>query len=257
MKPLTLAIFLLLFLAIPGLPLTHSSQADDGIYELRVYTCEPGKLEALHARFREHTLGLFAKHGMENVAYWTPTVAPLSENTLVYLLKHGSRDEAKASWDAFRNDPEWQAVAKASRETDGKILSQPPESTYLALTDYSPPIQLPLRDRVFELRTYTASEGNLDNLHARFRDHTDVLFQKHGLTPYGYWKPLDEPLSGNTMIYLIEHTSPEQAQANWKSFGGDPDWQSAKKASEVNGSLLVKGGVQSLYLRPTDYSPVK
>lgn len=243
------------------LPLSQAAgedaQEDKSAYELRVYTCEPGKLDALHTRFRDHTMELFAKHGMENVAYWVPSDEPLSENTLVYLLRHKSREEAKASWDAFRNDPEWQAVAKASAEAHGKILSKAPESTYMAVADYSPSIGPAHRDSLYELRTYTASEGNLENLHARFRDHTDKLFQKHGMKPYAYWRPLDEPLAGNTMIYIIEHPNRELARAAWKLFGADPDWQVARKKSEEQGSLIVEGGVKSVFLHSTDYSPTK
>lgn len=108
------------------------------VYELRVYVCEPGKLEALNDRFRNHTLRLFEKHGMENVAYWTPTDGDAAENTLIYVLKHASREAAEASWKAFRNDSEWRRVAAESEEKHGKILAQPPQSTFMKVTDYSP-----------------------------------------------------------------------------------------------------------------------
>ena len=101
----------------------RESQAGQTFYEMRTYYAAPGKLEDLNARFRDHTLKLFVKHGMTNVGYWTPADAPASENTLIYVLSHASRDAAKKSWDAFRNDPEWQAVAKAS-EADGKIVEK-------------------------------------------------------------------------------------------------------------------------------------
>jgi len=106
------------------------------VFELRTYHALPGRLPALQARFRDNTLKLFVKHGMTNVGYWTPLDAPASENTLVYILAHASRDAAKKSWDDFRNDPEWQAVAKAS-EADGKIVEKV-ESVFMDATDYSP-----------------------------------------------------------------------------------------------------------------------
>jgi hypothetical protein len=105
------------------------------VYELRTYTTHPGKLDALNARFRNHTTKLFEKHGMVNIGYWTPQDAPLKENTLIYIIAHKSRDAAKASWDAFRKDPEWQQVAKES-EKDGKI-NQKVESVFLDPVDYS------------------------------------------------------------------------------------------------------------------------
>lgn len=105
------------------------------VYELRTYTTFPGKLDGLNARFRNHTTKLFEKHGMVNIGYWVPQDAPLKENTLIYIIAHKSRDAAKASWDAFRNDPEWQKVAKES-EKDGKI-NQKVESVFLDPVDYS------------------------------------------------------------------------------------------------------------------------
>lgn len=234
-----------------------SVQGDETVYELRVYTCEPGKLEALHTRFREHTMEIFARHGMENVAYWTPADEPEKDTTLVYVLRHKSREAAKESWDAFRNDPEWKQVAKASREAHGRILSKSPESTYLAATDYSPEIGPANPDGLYELRTYEAAEGKLEDLHARFREHTNELFEKHGMKPYAYWRPLDEPLSDNTMIYIIAHPNREFARAAWKAFGSDPNWQAARRKSEENGSLVIKGGVDSMYLEPTPYTPTR
>ncbi len=224
------------------------------VYELRIYTCEPGKLAALHARFRDHTMRIFTKHGMENVAYWTPTDEPTSSNTLVYLLRHQSRDAAKASWKAFGADPEWRDVARASREQHGKILAKRPFSMFLAATDYSPDIKPAQCDKLYELRVYIAPPGKLDALHARFRDHTDHIFAKHGLKAFAYWEPTDEPQSENTLYYVLEFADRAQAGKAWKAFVADPEWQAAQKASEVNGPLLAQRP-ESTYMRPTDYSP--
>ena len=107
------------------------------LYELRTYTTNEGKLEDLHARFRDHTMRLFEKHGMKNIAYWTPTDPELKDNTLVYVIAHKSQEAADASWQAFGQDPEWQKVREAS-EKDGRILAKRPERLYLISTDYSP-----------------------------------------------------------------------------------------------------------------------
>lgn len=109
--------------------------------------------------------------------------------------------------------------------------------------------------RVFELRTYTANDGKLDALQARFRNHTVKLFEKHGIKNVGYWTPRDAPLSQNTLIYVVAHESPEAAKASWAAFRADPDWVKARTASEVDGKLAAK--VESIYLQPTDYSPMK
>jgi hypothetical protein len=106
------------------------------VYELRVYHVNEGKLDDLLRRFRDHTMGLFEKHGMKNVAYWTPTDDPMKSRTLVYILAHASREAALANWQAFRDDPEWQKVRDES-EAHGKLVEKI-DSTYLALTDFSP-----------------------------------------------------------------------------------------------------------------------
>jgi NIPSNAP len=113
-----------------------AAQAGPKVYELRTYTAPPGKLDALHARFRDHTLRIFQKHGITNVAYFRPTDAPASEQQLVYLLAYPSRDAAKTSWDAFRNDPEWKTVASESQK-DGPIVAKV-DSVFMTATDYSP-----------------------------------------------------------------------------------------------------------------------
>ena len=108
------------------------------VYELRTYTTEEGRLPALHARFKDHTIKLFEKHGMQNVIYFTPIDKdgkPI-ENKLVYLLAHKSQEAARASFDAFRQDPEWVAARDAS-EKDGKIVAKV-ESQFYSPTDYSP-----------------------------------------------------------------------------------------------------------------------
>jgi hypothetical protein len=105
------------------------------VYELRVYHAAEGKLQALLARFREHTTKLFEKHGMKNVAYWVPTDEPAHSNMLIYILEHSSREAATKSWDAFRNDPEWVSVRDKS-EVNGK-LAEKVDSTFMALTDFS------------------------------------------------------------------------------------------------------------------------
>jgi len=114
------------------------SPAATTVYELRIYHVIEGKLEELLRRFRDHTMQLFEKHGMKSLAYWTPTDDPLKGKTLVYILAHPSRDAATANWQAFRDDPEWQSVRDKS-EANGKLVEKI-DSTYLALTDFSPPL---------------------------------------------------------------------------------------------------------------------
>ncbi len=111
------------------------------------------------------------------------------------------------------------------------------------------------KDHVFELRTYTANEGKLEALHARFRNHTAKLFEKHGMTNVGYWSPKDAPLSQNSLVYVLAYPSREAASKSWEEFRNDPDWKKVKQESEANGELVKK--VDSVYMDPTDYSPLK
>ena len=112
------------------------AQADTRVFEIRTYTTPPGKLDALNARFRNHTVKFFERHGMTNIGYWTPADPPLSENTLIYVLAHKDREAAKKSWDAFRKDPDW-LKARAESEAQGPVTSKI-ESVFLNATDYSP-----------------------------------------------------------------------------------------------------------------------
>ena len=118
--------------------LEAQSGRSDVVYELRVYHANEGKLDALLARFRNHTDAIFKRHGMQSVAYWTPTDEPLKGRTLIYILKHPSRAEATANWKAFHDDPEWIKVSTAS-EVNGKLVEKV-DSTYMTLTDFSPSI---------------------------------------------------------------------------------------------------------------------
>lgn len=235
---------------------------DTRAFELRTYTATPGNIDKVLARFRDHTLRIFEKHGMQNIAYWVPADAKDGAGEkLIYLIAHQSREAAKASWAAFSADPEWKEVAKAS-EVGGRIVAKA-ESLFLNATDFSPAIAAGIgkgAPRTFELRTYTTPEGKLDALDARFRDHTRALFTKHGITNGAYFHPADANKgAANTLVYFIVHANREAATASWAAFRTDPVWVAAKEASEkaAGGSLTVPDGVKSVFMTPTDFSPTK
>ena len=114
----------------------NPAQAETGVYELRIYHAALGKLSDLLARFREHTIKIFDRHGIKSVAYWTPLDEPEKSNTLIYILQHPSREAAAANWKSFQDDPEWKSVKEKS-EANGKLVEKI-DSTYMALTDFSP-----------------------------------------------------------------------------------------------------------------------
>ena len=105
---------------------------------------------------------------------------------------------------------------------------------------------------VYELRTYTSVEGRLNDVVNRFRDHTVRIFARHGMVSIGYFIPQDQP---NTLIYVLQHPSREAATKNWDAFRNDPEWKTARAASEANGPILVK--TQSVYMDPTAFSALK
>ncbi len=116
------------------LTLTLPARGNDGlVYELRTYTANEGKLDALHARFRNHTMRIFEKHGMQNVAYWIPAD---QADTLIYIIAHADSAAAQANWQAFIADPEWQKVY-ADSIADGRLVKNI-DNVFMTKTDYSP-----------------------------------------------------------------------------------------------------------------------
>lgn len=225
------------------------------VYELRIYTTNPGKLDALNARFRDHTIRLFQKHGIESVGYWIPTDEEKSKNTLVYVIRHESREAAKASWKAFGADPEWKEAAANSGV--GRLASRP-VSIYMEATEYSPSWKNGAKspDAVFEMRTYRTHPGKLANLDARFRDHTIRIFARHGMESVAYWHPIDEPDSKDTLIYIIRHGSAAAAEKSWAAFRADAEWKKAAEASQADGPIL-RERPESVYMKATDYSAIQ
>lgn len=122
--------------AMPKAGKSESAQGTSEVYELRVYHVAPGKMPDLLARFRNHTIEIFDHHGIESVAYWTPVDEPEKSKTLIYILRHPSREAAEANWKSFRDDPDWQSVRDKS-EANGKLVEKV-DSTFMALTDFSP-----------------------------------------------------------------------------------------------------------------------
>jgi hypothetical protein len=252
--PLRLLCLILLFAAV-AFPLRAAP--DTRVYELRIYTAAPGKLDAVLARFRDHTCKLFEKHGIVNIGYWVPLDMNGGDSAkLYYVIAHQSREAAKASWAAFNADPEWQAVKTAS-EANGKIVAKT-DSTFLTAADFSPAFapQKSAAPRVFSLHTYTAAEGKLPALEARYRDHTRALYAQHDITDLAYWHPLDaDKGAGRELIFLLAYPSRDEANKSGESFRTDPAWIKVKADSEKDGKLTTS--TLAVFLQPTDFSPLQ
>ena len=111
------------------------------------------------------------------------------------------------------------------------------------------------QNRVYEMRTYICNEGKLEALKARFHDHTIELFKRHGIESVGYWIPRDAEKSKTTLVYLLVHPSLEAARKNWAEFRDDAEWKKVSAESEANGKIVAK--VESVFMDPTDFSPLK
>ena len=109
--------------------------------------------------------------------------------------------------------------------------------------------------QIYELRTYVTNDGKLDDLHARFSNHTNHIFVKHGMKLVGYWTHAEGDHTNDTLVYMIAHESREAAKANWAGFGADEEWKKVYAASRADGPLVKD--ITSVFLNPTDYSPMR
>ena len=240
-----------------------SSLAADKLYELRIYTANPGKLDALNTRFRDHTLKLFEKHGIESLYYWTVVEGAEGEdpaNLLVYIVAHKDKAAADAAWQAFLADPEWQEVARKSEE-GGRILAGPPVSIYMEAVAIptGESAAEPTAGRIFELRKYNTGPDGLAGTIDRFNGGEADLFRKHGMQTLHFWSALDK----SSFIYLLAHKDRETARTSWQGFFAEfrafMEKLNAGKPAPAGGAPAAPPRMTSeiRYLSPTDYSPGK
>jgi NIPSNAP len=240
-----------LVLLLLCLPLFSFAQnTDTRVYEMRIYWPHEGKMADMQARFRNHTTKLFEKHGMTNIGYFVPQNKP--DSVLIYVLAYPSKAARDTSWKYFAADPEWKKVASES-EKNGKLVKKV-EQKFMTTTDFSPLDLTNEGNRVFELRTYTASKYNLGLLMARFRNHTVKLFEKHGMRNLIYWNQIGKD---DQLVYLLSHKTTAAAKVSFDAFRLDPDWISAREASEKLAKGSITTAVLSQFLIPTDFSPLK
>ena len=249
---------LLAALALLGATLTATAaEKEPRVFELRVYTLNEGKLDTFAGLLRDTASKLYVKHGMTPLGYFTPLVN--KDNNFYILLAHENMAARKASWAALRADPEMTSVFDKLKADKVVVKAQ---ETFLNETDYSPKVEVAAgkAERVFELRTYTTTPGNLAALDSRFRDHTRKLFETHGMTNLWYYHLTPESKAADsTMIYFLSHASDAARGKSFDDFRKDAAWNAARDASEkkAGGSLTTKDGVQSVVLKATDFSPLR
>jgi len=253
------------------------------IYELRSYVVEPGRQADTLKLISEHGIPFMSKHGIELVGVWTPLDA--KDERVFTMVLHKDKATGSAAWATFQNDTGWKEAIQKSI-VDGKKPVKSFEPTFLSVNDYSPSLDVKqLGNRVFELRTYVATKGNLAALNNRFKEHTLKLFGKYGMTNVVYYSVLagetqtaakmlealspigdataeidsNLPATGNSLVYFLAHQTRDGAKDSFKKFGADEDWKKALKGSEAaaGGPLTVSKGVKSLFLTPAAFSPIK
>ncbi|SFB26301.1 NIPSNAP family protein [Algoriphagus aquimarinus] len=220
-------------------------------FEIRKYYANEGKLDDLIKRFEDHTMSLFEKNGMENVAYFLPT--DNTDNSLTYILGYPDENSRDRMWAKFANDPEWQKAKKESEVNGGLVKAV--DQTFMKLAQGLNDTPMQQESGVFQLRVYTCLDGRLNNLIARFKDHTQDLFEKQGLRNYPYWVTVEKDGSQPKLVYLLADKDQESFEKNFQNFIKDPAWVKAKDASEADGKIVEK--VDAVFLKTLPFSPMK
>jgi hypothetical protein len=233
--------------------ITPRTDRETRLFELRTYHASEGKLNALHERFRNHTVRLLARHGIECVGFWVPREN--SGNNLIVLHAYPSAAARSAAWQRFAIDPEWRKI-KVQSESDGKLVHQIDEMI-LAPTDFCPIVALanPGQKRCYELQIVRGPNSGF--VAGRFRDHALKLLHRHGLTHVGSWTPTGGKMAdGVALVSLVACDSAEMHAKAARSYRNDPFWSTTATTSDSGWQLLQSGG-DRLVLVATDYSPLR
>jgi hypothetical protein len=244
-------IAVLILLLLTSFGLHAQSLPTSSYFEMRTYTVHDGKMPDLIQRFQNHTRALFTKHGIENVAYFLSEEEP--QKKLTFILGYPSASERDIRWNNFANDPEWKAVAAAS-EANGKIV-QKVDQVFMVWAKGLNSRKISRPSGIFQLRTYHLLPGRLDAIQSRFRDHTQALFEKQGLSNYPYWITVEKDGAQPKLVYFIGHQSKEEFNAAFGRFVADPEWIKVRDASEVSGKIVEK--IDSHFYTALPFSPMK
>ena len=220
-------------------------------FEMRKYYAHEGKLPDLLKRFQDHTMKLFEKAGMENIIYLVPEEN--TDNSMSYILGYPDAASRDKMWKSFNEDPEWKKVYEASH-VNGPLVAKV-ESTFMTLAPELNDTPIPTGSGIFQLRTYHCFPGKIENIQARFRDHTRDLFAKQGLKNYPYFLTVEKDGSQPKLVYLLGHDSKDAFNAAFDKFRNDPEWIKVRDASEESGKIVEK--VDAVFFKSLPYSPIK
>ena len=220
-------------------------------FEMRKYYAHEGKLPDLLKRFQDHTMKLFEKAGMVNIIYLVPDEN--TDNSMSYILGYPDAASRDKMWESFMNDPEWKKAYEASH-VNGPLVAKV-ESTFMVLAPELNDTPIPTGSGIFQLRMYHCFPGKIENIQARFRDHTRDLFAKQGLKNYPYFLTVEKDGAQPKLVYLLGHDNKDAFNAAFDAFRVDPDWVKARDASEESGKIVEK--VDAVFFKSLPYSPIK
>lgn len=241
--------FLMAMLISAGIFAQHGIKSN--YFEMRTYTAAEGKMPDLIKRFQDHTLKIFKKNGIENVAYFVSEENP--DKTLTFIIGYPDEASRDVLWNQFANSGEWQTVFKAS-EANGPLV-QKVDQVFMVWANDLNDHKKPKPSGIFQLRTYYCFPGKIENIQTRFRDHTRDLFKKQGLKNYPYWITVEKDGAQPKLVYLLGHDSKEAYNEAFKNFVADPDWIKARDASEASGKIVEK--VDGVFYTALPFSPMK
>lgn len=244
-------LFVLLFSFMSSLAGKAQQTITSSYFEMRTYTIHEGKMPDLIQRFQNHTRALFAKHGIENVAYFLSEAEP--EKQLTFILGYPDAASRDTRWNNFANDPEWKAVATAS-EANGKIV-QKVDQVFMVWAQGLNSRKVSRPSGIFQLRTYHLLPGRLDAIQTRFRDYTQDLFEKQGLSNYPYWVTIEKEGVQAKLVYLLGHQTKDDFNAAFGRFVADPEWILARDVSEASGKIVEK--IDAIFFTVLPFSPMK
>jgi len=236
--------------AVAGTASAQPTPTETRLFELRTYHAPDGRLDGLHARFRDHATHVFEKYGITNLGYWTPSDA--GDSRVVFLLAYPNAEARSASWARLVTDPEWRRARRES-EVHGRLVERIEEVMLIPTADC--PVVAPTRSdkpRSFELRTYTTKVGDQTSHKALCEKFHDSLV--------GCWTAASAQATGETThVYLLARERPAGEKRTPEVVRSDRFRISTTGGPVPNARPRppVSDGGKGLALQPTDYSPLR